>query len=416
MDYFVLYQQMVVNPVVQIQAAEIARSIRAEPRYKVVERSTGVSADLIGVLHYMESGRNFNTHLHNGDSLSRRTVNVPAGRPRIGKPPFSWVDSAIDALEYDRVTTSHNKGDQCEAAVFFNGKGYERRGIVSPYGFSGTNLYSRGKFVRDGVFNPTAVSKQVGACVILRELEKLDDVYKQEKEPSYQLPVIRGTNIASNSSGVSASPSTVIPTTTNPVVNSPATPPSTTTGVSQPTKQVAPAVFRQPDPRAMLSKYFRVGEFNKEGQRPFVNQKHLDACKRLALALDDVRERYGAPITITSGIRTPEANRQAGGASNSYHLTTRLYCAADIIVRGVSNRKVFADYNATWEGGLGLYSVGNGTTHFDLGQVSTTDAQGRERIERSSRRWDWSKRSSNHDHDHDHEVLSALDYFDQIVP
>ncbi len=52
----------------------------------------------IAVIHNMEASQNFNKHLHNGDPLTARTVQVPAGRPKKGTPPFSWEDSAADAL------------------------------------------------------------------------------------------------------------------------------------------------------------------------------------------------------------------------------------------------------------------------------------------------------------------------------
>lgn len=52
--------------------------------YKLVEDMTGVPWFVVGILHQMESTRNFKTHLHNGDSLTDYTVNVPAGRPLTG--------------------------------------------------------------------------------------------------------------------------------------------------------------------------------------------------------------------------------------------------------------------------------------------------------------------------------------------
>jgi len=38
----------------------------------------------------------FKLHLHNGDPLTARTVNVPKGRPKTGQPPFAWGISAKD--------------------------------------------------------------------------------------------------------------------------------------------------------------------------------------------------------------------------------------------------------------------------------------------------------------------------------
>lgn len=41
---------------------------------------------------------------------------------------------------------------------------------------------------------------------------------------------------------------------------------------------------------------------------------------RLVVKLDLAREFAGIPFIITSGFRTPERNRRAGGGSNSAHL------------------------------------------------------------------------------------------------
>jgi lysozyme family protein len=55
----------------------------------------------------------------------------------------------------------------------YNGWGYRKIGSVTPYLWSFSNLYVKGKFVRDGVLDPEVISKQTGAAVILkRMLEK----------------------------------------------------------------------------------------------------------------------------------------------------------------------------------------------------------------------------------------------------
>jgi lysozyme family protein len=50
----------------------------------------------------------------------------------------------------------------------YNGFGYRSRGVPTPYLWSLSNLYEKGKFVADGVFDPAAVSKQCGAAVMLK--------------------------------------------------------------------------------------------------------------------------------------------------------------------------------------------------------------------------------------------------------
>ena len=79
----------------------VERIVRHKEAYRSVERLTRVPWFAIAIIHNLEAGGDFNSHLHNGDPLLARTVHVPAGRPRSGNPPFTWEESAVDALEYD---------------------------------------------------------------------------------------------------------------------------------------------------------------------------------------------------------------------------------------------------------------------------------------------------------------------------
>jgi lysozyme family protein len=127
----------------------------------------------IGLLHAMECSLSFKKHLHNGDSLDGRTWQVPAGRPKSGDAPFSFEESAVDALEYDKFA---GKTDWPLAMMLYrmeryNGMGYRKKfAIASPYLWSFTNHHVRGKYVADGKWDPTALSKQIGAAVMLRDL------------------------------------------------------------------------------------------------------------------------------------------------------------------------------------------------------------------------------------------------------
>jgi lysozyme family protein len=141
--------------------------------YLAVERDTHVPWFFVAAVHHMECGGRLDQHLHNGDPLTARTVHVPAGRPKIGTPPFTWRDSAGDALRMRGLDAWRNWGVsgllfQLEA---YNGFGYRSRGINAPYLWSGSNLYAAGKYVADSHFDPAATSKQVGAAVILKWLE-----------------------------------------------------------------------------------------------------------------------------------------------------------------------------------------------------------------------------------------------------
>jgi lysozyme family protein len=52
----------------------------------------------------------------------------------------------------------------------YNGFGYRRRGLPTPYLWSFSNNYEKGKFVADGHYDPEAVSKQCGAALMLKAI------------------------------------------------------------------------------------------------------------------------------------------------------------------------------------------------------------------------------------------------------
>ncbi|MBY3198220.1 hypothetical protein [Rhizobium laguerreae] len=137
-------------------------------RYRAVEGETGVPWYFIGIVHALEASFNFRGHLHNGDPLDRRTRQVPSGRPRIWNPPSNWESSAIDALRDVGNNSDWSIPRMLYLLEGYNGYGYQYRRLKSPYLWSFSNHFSKGKFVRDGVFDPSAGSKQCGAGVMLK--------------------------------------------------------------------------------------------------------------------------------------------------------------------------------------------------------------------------------------------------------
>jgi lysozyme family protein len=142
-------------------------------RYEAVANAVCVPWYFVAIVHAMEASLNFEGHLHNGDPLSDRTVQVPAGRPKVWDPPTDWEASARDALEYEGFT---NQTDWSLAHTLFRYEAYngfrsrEQHDINTPYLWSFSNHYNGGKFVADGVWSDDAVSKQCGAGVLLHEM------------------------------------------------------------------------------------------------------------------------------------------------------------------------------------------------------------------------------------------------------
>ena len=152
----------------------IERILPNQQRYQQVAGPLGIPWYFVALLHNMEASLNFSGHLHNGDPLTARTVRVPVGRPQAGHPPFTWEQSATDAL---RHTGMDNQSDWYLPALLYrlegyNGYGYQRLRprVNSPYLWSFSNHYTRGKFTSDHGFDPKAVSNQCGSAVILFQM------------------------------------------------------------------------------------------------------------------------------------------------------------------------------------------------------------------------------------------------------
>jgi lysozyme family protein len=151
----------------------VEQSVKAlvanKKRYKKAGDPVDVPWWIVAVLHELEASRNFKLHLHNGDPLTRKTVHVPAGRPP-GNPPFTWEESATDAMTFDNM--AHKTDWSMSHALYrlerFNGFGYRPRHLNSPYLWSFSQHYTKGKFDQDGHFDPGLVSQQCGAAVLLR--------------------------------------------------------------------------------------------------------------------------------------------------------------------------------------------------------------------------------------------------------
>ena len=180
-EYRRLWNTMQIRPE-RISAVDtiLKRILLSVPRYHAITQSTGVPWYLVAVIHSLEAGGNWKTHLHNGDPLTARTKQVPRGRPRTGSPPFTWEASAEDALRYDGLADW--KDWSPPGLLFtlegFNGWGYRRyhAKVLTPYLCSFSNHYDRGKYVADGVWDARAVSGQCGAAVLLRRLADRDQI------------------------------------------------------------------------------------------------------------------------------------------------------------------------------------------------------------------------------------------------
>jgi lysozyme family protein len=158
---------------------EVARYQRLAGRYQRITlmRQNGVPTPVIYCLHQRESSGSFLCHPHEGSPLTQRTRYVPKGRLPGKPPPYSFEESAEDAYyvcdRLDRVPWS-NRAASLQGIESFNGLGYQKYhpDVPSPYLWSGTTVYSRGKYTGDGRFDRLARDKQLGCAAILKKLEE----------------------------------------------------------------------------------------------------------------------------------------------------------------------------------------------------------------------------------------------------
>ncbi len=179
-EYGAYYDQAEIRPEHAAMLDWYKRMIlQSRPRYEAVSEETNVPWYFIGAVHGLEASFNFRAHLHNGDfPLTSRTRQVPAGRPLIWAPPTGWEASAKDAL---RLMGFAGQQDwSLERTLYrleaYNGFGYRKRAVPTPYLWSFSNHYERGKFIADGRWSPTARSQQCGAAVLLKNMAKGGDI------------------------------------------------------------------------------------------------------------------------------------------------------------------------------------------------------------------------------------------------
>ena len=160
--------------------AAVDRYKGTKDRYTRIEKmrpDPSVPARVIFVLHGRESTWSFRKHLHEGSPLTGRTRWVPKGRPKSGSPPFTFEESAEDALYKLKDMENWDWSDLhplLQNIERYNGLGYQKyhKDVPSPYLWSGTSIYSRGKYVADGRFSKLAVDKQIGCAAILKRMKE----------------------------------------------------------------------------------------------------------------------------------------------------------------------------------------------------------------------------------------------------
>lgn len=186
-EYERLFQNCTILPAKVAEVTQIVNTIISNrQRYEQVAGLMGsMPWWFVGLVHAMEASLKFNKHLHNGDPLTGRTTQVPSGRPAANPSanptvapgptnPYTWEESAQDALRLKRLDswTDWTVGGSFYKLEEYNGWGYRQyhATVLSPYLWSYTSQYVKGKYAADGRWDANLVSQQAGAAALLRRL------------------------------------------------------------------------------------------------------------------------------------------------------------------------------------------------------------------------------------------------------
>jgi lysozyme family protein len=195
-EYEKLWNTMTITD--NVNLPDIAKRIISRKQdYILVEEKTDVPWYLIACIHYMEASLNFSSQIFNGEQWTKKTTLIPKGRG----PWDSWYEAACEAMIELKAKTGFTTWDIPEICYMFeshNGWGYRKYhpNVKSPYLWSFSNHYSKGKYVADGKWSDDAVSRQLGAMTIIKKLSETDDIFKsdhQEKPKPISIPSVESS-------------------------------------------------------------------------------------------------------------------------------------------------------------------------------------------------------------------------------
>lgn len=137
-----------------------------ENEYRQISDRTGVPAKLIAAIHFREAGGNIEKSIRDGSDLNER----------------DFVEDAVDAINNSggrwlqfkqgigMGANTANLLAMLQFAEFWNGTGCADNGRINPYLYSGSNIYTKGKYTSDGVWDPNFVDKQPGVFYLLSQV------------------------------------------------------------------------------------------------------------------------------------------------------------------------------------------------------------------------------------------------------
>lgn len=162
-------------------------------RYDEACLKSGVPVVVAAASFEREASSNFHLSPAQGDPLWEKSVHVPRGlgpyidahNPNLDDWKRAWGHAAADAYHIDRLDQVGSINWSWERACFeeelFNGFGPRYHGKNSGYLWAGTNIYTGGKYIADGVWSASAIDSQLGVVPVMFAMVQL--------RPSLTLPI-----------------------------------------------------------------------------------------------------------------------------------------------------------------------------------------------------------------------------------
>lgn len=173
-EYDALLARMVITRSAAVEsAAHRLLAFVDQGCYAPVSARTDIPQPWMATSFEREASSDFRLNPAQGDPWNRPSVHVPRGRG-----PFpDWQSAAIDAYHLDGIdrvgAANWTWARACYEGEVFNGMGYRAHGIHSPYLWAGTNNYTSGKYVADGVWSAAAIDSQLGIIPMMARMVAL---------------------------------------------------------------------------------------------------------------------------------------------------------------------------------------------------------------------------------------------------
>lgn len=153
------------------------RLLTRKKRFADVSAVTGVPTSWLLAIDERESDGDILSYFGNGEQIihnGQKTTLVPKGRG----PFATWQDGAIDAIQYERVDEVKvwSMPRACYESEIWNGFGPRQHGRYSGYLWSGTSIYTGGKYVADGVWLNDVIDQQLGVIPIMLRLAEIEPI------------------------------------------------------------------------------------------------------------------------------------------------------------------------------------------------------------------------------------------------